>query len=306
MSVKIILGDTSPITKKVFTLSLDAQNYPLIFVEDEASLKEAVEKEKPQVVVISSNITSNLGELTREISSKYPSIKILVLKSPFERTELTETENIKIIMKPVPSSKIKEYIFSVEKSIKGEISEPIPGEEFPEEETHLPEEEELSEEELQATTWESHTSEEAFSDEDIFPEEEESPSRDVIFEEKIAGEEEEVELPQEEFIEEVVSPVEKVEEEIVMEKAEEKVEMEMKKEETPPAEEFVPLQQEESLELPRKEVKVEKQETPSEEVSAKEIPPEIIEKIAWEVIPPLAEKILREEIQKLIKKLEES
>ncbi len=70
MSVKIILGDTSPITKKVFALSLEAQNHPLIFVENEANLKEVVEREKPQVVVISSNITSDLERLTQEISSK--------------------------------------------------------------------------------------------------------------------------------------------------------------------------------------------------------------------------------------------
>ncbi len=293
MSVKIILGDTSPITKKVFSLSLDSPDYVLMFAEDENSLKEAVEKENPQVVVLSSNITPRLNEFIEEILQKNPELHVLVLKSPFEKMELEKKGNIDILMKPVPSSKIKEYMESLKPSLsQREIK-------VEEEEGPLPEEEELSEEELQATTWESHTAEEAFSDDDVFPEEEEELSEEMeVFEEPM-----EEGLAHEELVlEEKEEIVEEVKEEPIKESLQEEwpaPEGEVKTEESP-----------QKLEVEREEVIA---ENPPEEKSLREepqvsteIPREVIEKIAWEVIPPLAEKILREEIQKLIKKLEES
>ncbi len=293
MSVKIILGDTSPITKKVFSLSLDSPDYVLMFAEDENSLKEAVEKENPQVVVLSSNITPRLNEFIEEILQKNPELHVLVLKSPFEKMELEKKGNIDILMKPVPSSKIKEYMESLKPSLsQREIK-------VEEEEGPLPEEEELSEEELQATTWESHTAEEAFSDDDVFPEEEEELSEEMeVFEEPM-----EEGLAHEELVLEE-------KEEIVEEVKEEPIKESLQEEWPSPEEEEKTEESPQKLEIEGEEVIA---ENPPEEKSLREepqvsteIPREVIEKIAWEVIPPLAEKILREEIQKLIKKLEES
>ncbi|GEM_PF-2504497 len=326
MSVKIILGDTSPITKKVFSLSLDSPDYLLIFAEDEESLKEVVVKENPQVVVLSSNITPQLNHLVQEISRINPSINVLVLKSPFEKMEVEEGENVKIFIKPVPSSKIKQYMESLKAQLPDqETPQPEEEEETIYEEEGLPEEDELSEEELQATTWESHTSEEAFSDEDIFPEEEEleqeevfeEPTEETLIHEELVQEEEE----REEILEEVAEPA--VERKFVEEgeaavketvsEVKEKVKEVLARAEgahsllEKGAEPEEPTLKAEAQEpQPTRETPVEVKTAEENPPVSAEIPREVIEKIAWEVIPPLAEKILREEIQKLVKKLEES
>jgi len=291
MGIKVLLGDTSPITRKVFALSLEALDASIIYVETEKEAREIMEKENPDLVVLSSNITDKLKELVDDITGNFPDSKIIILKSPFEKLDIDETKTFKVFIKPVPSSKIRELISEI-KSLK-EVSKEFPEESFtpPEEEIPSPEEE-LSEEELQAKTWESHSKEEVFPEEEMFPEEEihedafmkeesEEFGKEEIFQK---GEEEEgISLSSEE--------IEIAEEEI------EKPGIETTKETEKPFAQPVSEEKEEEI-ITAKPLDIEEK--------LKSMAPEIIEKIAWEVIPPLAEKIIREEIEKIKKSIEES
>ncbi len=300
MGLKVLLGDTSPITRKVFSLSLETLDYTPIFVDNEEGFREVMEKENPDLAILSSNITSNPRELIDEIISNYPQTRLILLKSPFEKIEVDEARLFKVLIKPVPSSKIREIISEL-KSEGEEVpsEEKIEVSESPEEKLISEEEyqqEELSEEELQAKTWESHSTEEVFPEEEMFPEEE--------IEEESA------------FVEGPV--VEPSEEEIVLEESAEQgpeqqeipAEEEVKVEEKVPEEEPAPqvAEAEAAREVETGEVGAEEYEVTTSELerALKQAAPEIIEKIAWEIIPPLAEKIIREEIEKLKKEIEES
>lgn len=292
MGLKILLGDTSPITRKVFSISLESLDYTPIFVDNEEGFREVMEKENPELAVLSSNITSNPKELIDEIISNYPQTKLILLKSPFEKIEVDESRLFKVLIKPVPSSKIREIVTELKKKESASESFPAEAEEGFEPEAEAkeefqPQEEELSEEELQAKTWESHSTEEVFPEEEMFPEEEVEEESAFVEEPMVEAPEEEILLEESAEKEEEIIPVEEKEERVVQER-------------TP-----VP---EEPPKVATKEPEGKPAEVTTAEVEemVKGVAPEIIEKIAWEIIPPLAEKIIREEIEKLKKEIEES
>jgi len=78
--VRVILADKHPNTLGAIRYLLEAEAETVLMVADEASLWDALENFKPDVVVADLSLPFPQGtNVARELKKKYPSVKVIIL-----------------------------------------------------------------------------------------------------------------------------------------------------------------------------------------------------------------------------------
>ena len=88
---RIILADKHPNTLGAIRYLLDTETETVLMVTDEASLWDALENFKPDVVVADFSLPFSKGtNVARALKNKYPSVKVIILSLYDEKSVLDD------------------------------------------------------------------------------------------------------------------------------------------------------------------------------------------------------------------------